>query len=160
MYSSIDVLTDIPLKLSSSIGGLDNQLKEIVRRLLLSRQLPSDLMYALGLTHVTGLLLYGPPGTGKTLIARELSALLTSRPVQIVNGPELLDKYVGEAERNIRQLFKAADDEWEEAGQRSALHVIIFDEFDSIAKKRGMLAGMSMPRSLYKCIHLCRVNDR
>jgi vesicle-fusing ATPase len=86
---------------------------------------------------VRGLLLYGPPGTGKTLIARELAKVLNARPPKIVNGPELLDKYVGEAERNIRQLFAEADEEWDRLGLKSELHVIILDEVDSIAKRRG-----------------------
>jgi vesicle-fusing ATPase len=45
-----------------------------------------------------------------------------------VNGPEVLDKYVGEAERNIRLLFREAEEEWETSRANSALHVIIFDE--------------------------------
>ena len=52
-----------------------------------------------------------------------------------------MDKYVGEAERNIRDLFAPAEEEWESKGAESELHVVIFDEFDAIAKRRGSLAG-------------------
>lgn len=95
----------------------------------------------IGINHIKGILLYGPPGTGKTLIARELAKALNSREPLLVNGPEIMDKYVGEAERNIRDLFKPAEEEWAMKGAQSELHVIIFDEFDSVAKKRGSLSG-------------------
>lgn len=78
---------------------------------------------------------------GKTLIAREIAKLLNARTPKVVNGPEILDKYIGEAERNIRELFRDADEEWDRLGYRSDLHVIVLDEFDSIAKRRGVLAG-------------------
>ena len=94
-----------------------------------------------GISHIKGILLYGPPGTGKTLIAREMAKALNSREPILINGPEIMDKYVGEAEKNIRDLFKPAEEEWATRGQESELHVIIFDEFDSVAKKRGSLSG-------------------
>ena len=58
----------------------------------------------LGLKHVRGILLYGPPGTGKTLLARQIGQMLNAREPKIVNGPSILDKYVGESEKNIREL--------------------------------------------------------
>lgn len=58
----------------------------------------------LGLKHVKGIILHGPPGTGKTLLAREISKVLDTKPT-IVNGPEILDKYVGEGERKLREIF-------------------------------------------------------
>lgn len=51
------------------------------------------------------MLLYGPPGTGKTLIARKIADALNCAKPQVVNGPEIFDKYVGEAERKIREYF-------------------------------------------------------
>ncbi|KAJ1411520.1 ATPase, partial [Ochromonadaceae sp. CCMP2298] len=110
------------------------------RRILLSRRLPQQ-MRALGVSHVRGLLLHGPPGTGKTLIAREIARTLNSVEPKIVNGPEIMDKFVGEAERNIRDLFEDAERDWDRYGHASPLHVIIFDEIDAIAKKRGSLDG-------------------
>jgi vesicle-fusing ATPase len=83
---------------------------------------------------VKGVLLYGPPGTGKTLIARELSKALHSKEPKIVNGPEIMDKYVGESERKIRELFADAKQDEEELGDESDLHVIVFDEIDSICR--------------------------
>lgn len=58
-----------------------------------------------------------------------------------MNGPEIIDKFVGEAERNIRNLFIDAEEEWKLQKEDSGLHVIIFDEIDAIAKPRGSLIG-------------------
>ncbi len=128
-------------KLNTNIGGLSTELKEIIRRILLTRKLDSNMLDTIGLKHVRGLLLHGPPGTGKTLIAREIAKALGARPPKIVNGPEILDKFIGEAEKNIRDLFNDAENEYKLFGMRSQLHVIIFDEIDSLAKKRGNLFG-------------------
>ena len=55
---------------------------------------PPEIMEQLGCKHVKGILLYGPPGTGKTLMARQIGQMLNSREPKIVNGPQILDKYV------------------------------------------------------------------
>ena len=68
-------------------------------------------MEQLGCSHVKGILLHGPPGTGKTLMARQIGKMLNAREPKIVNGPEILDKYVGEAEANIRKLFVEAEED-------------------------------------------------
>lgn len=93
------------------------------------------------MNHVRGILLSGPPGCGKTLLARELSEMLGAREPKIVNGPEILDKFIGAAEKNIRDLFEPAEREFEQLGDSSALHVIVFDELDSIARRRGSVSG-------------------
>lgn len=64
-------------------------------------------------THVrvVGILLFGPPGTGKTLMARQIGKMLNAREPKIVNGPEILNKYVGASEENIRKLFADAEKE-------------------------------------------------
>lgn len=92
-----------------------------------------------GIKHVKGVLLHGPPGTGKTLIARELSKVLRSKEPKLVNGPEIFDKYVGQAEKNIRELFSDAMEDEKNLGDESPLHIIIFDEIDAICKKRGTI---------------------
>jgi vesicle-fusing ATPase len=60
---------------------------------------------------VKGILLFGPPGCGKTLMARQIGKMLNSREPKIVNGPEILNKFVGESEANIRKLFADAEEE-------------------------------------------------
>jgi SpoVK/Ycf46/Vps4 family AAA+-type ATPase len=132
---------DIYDNMTQRIGGLSKEIKDIIRRVLLTRKLPPSTLSALGLSHVRGILLYGAPGNGKTLIAREIARVLKARKPKIVNGPEIFDKFVGEAEKNVRELFEDAEAEWERVGVRSELHVIILDEFDAIAKKRGTLVG-------------------
>ena len=68
--------------------------------------------YYLTLARVTlGILLHGPPGTGKTLLARQIGKMLNAREPKIVNGPEILNKYVGQSEENIRKLFADAEKE-------------------------------------------------
>ncbi|CAN3356892.1 vesicular-fusion protein Sec18p [Diutina catenulata] len=119
------------------IGGLDDEFQEIFRRAFNSRILPPELAEKLEYKHCKGMLLYGPPGTGKTLIARKLSKMLNGREPKIVNGPEMLSKFVGESEENIRKLFKEAEAEYKSKGDESDLHVIIFDELDSVFKQRG-----------------------
>ena len=74
-----------------------------------------------------GILLSGPPGCGKTLLARELARSLGAREPQVVNGPEILDKYVGEAEKRVRALFEPAEAEWEAAGAAARDHPHVFN---------------------------------
>ncbi|KAK6455438.1 cytoplasmic protein [Scheffersomyces xylosifermentans] len=119
------------------IGGLDAEFQDIFRRAFNSRILPPEIAEKLDYKHCKGLLLFGPPGTGKTLIARKLSKMLNGREPKIVNGPEMLSKYVGASEENIRNLFKDAEAEYKQKGEDSDLHVIIFDELDSVFKQRG-----------------------
>lgn len=125
------------------IGGLDNEFNAIFRRAFASRVFPPELVEQLGIKHVKGILLYGPPGTGKTLMARQIGTMLNAREPKIVNGPQILDKYVGESEANIRRLFAEAEEEEKRLGPNSGLHIIIFDEIDAICKARGSVAGNS-----------------
>ncbi|KAF9450678.1 vesicular-fusion protein SEC18 [Macrolepiota fuliginosa MF-IS2] len=119
------------------IGGLDNEFSEIFRRAFASRVFPPGLVEKLGIQHVKGIILHGPPGTGKTLIARQIGKMLNAKEPKIVNGPEILNKYVGASEENIRNLFADAEKEYKEKGDESGLHIIIFDELDAIFKQRG-----------------------
>ncbi|EGO27733.1 hypothetical protein SERLADRAFT_461671 [Serpula lacrymans var. lacrymans S7.9] len=119
------------------IGGLDSEFSSIFRRAFASRVFPPTLVEKLGIQHVKGILLHGPPGTGKTLLARQIGKMLNAREPKIVNGPEILNKYVGASEENIRKLFGDAEKEYKEKGDESGLHIIIFDELDAIFKQRG-----------------------
>ena len=112
------------------VGGLDTQFNAIFRRAFSSRVFPPEVVEQLGISvmmivhqhylnlvvfagckHVKGILLYGPPGTGKTLMARQIGKMLNAREPKIVNGPEILDKYVGESEANVRKLFAEAEED-------------------------------------------------
>lgn len=118
------------------IGGLDEQFKKMFRTAFASRIFPG-LVKELGINHIRGMLLYGPPGCGKTLIARQIGKVLNAREPKIVNGPEILDKFVGGSEEKVRMLFVDAEKEQREMGDESMLHIIIFDEMDAIMKTRG-----------------------
>jgi len=119
------------------IGGLDKEFSTIFRRAFASRLLHKNIVNRLGVQHTRGMLLFGPPGCGKTLIARQIGKMLNAREPKIVNGPEILSKYVGESEKNIRALFGEAEKELKLKGDDSGLHIIILDELDAICKKRG-----------------------
>ncbi|PWN41506.1 AAA-domain-containing protein [Ceraceosorus guamensis] len=123
------------------IGGLDSEFSAIFRRAFASRIFPPALVDKLGIQHVKGILLYGPPGTGKTLMARQIGKMLNANEPKIVNGPEILNKYVGASEENIRKLFADAEKEYKAKGDESGLHIIIFDELDAICKQRGSSGG-------------------
>lgn len=129
-YKKEIITTDINLD-NLGIGGLNSQFNEIFRRAFLSRTLPSIIFEKYGMKHVKGILLYGEPGCGKTLIARKISEILKAKTIQIVNGSEVFDKYVGGSEEKIRKLFKPAEED------QNSFHVVIFDEFEVIANIRG-----------------------
>lgn len=122
---------------SLGIGGLDDQMKTIFRRAFASRMYPPNFVRELGLSHVKGMVLYGPPGTGKTLIARQIGRALNCAPPKIVNGPDVLSKYFGESEANIRELFADAESDFAAMGDDARLHLIIIDEMDAICRTRG-----------------------
>lgn len=127
------------------VGGLESQLREIMTRVFQSRQLPSETFKLYGVKHSKGVLLYGPPGTGKTLIARTIAEKfgVKEENIKIVNGPEVLNKFVGQSEENIRNLFFNAEEEQKAKGDKSSLHIIIIDEIDAICKSRGSTSGGS-----------------
>ncbi|KAM7457490.1 hypothetical protein BLSTO_01747 [Blastocystis sp. subtype 1] len=93
-----------------------------------------QLFRAMGLAMPAGVLLYGPPGCGKTLLAKAVSNESRANFISI-KGPELLNKYVGESERGVRQVFERA--------RASSPCVIFFDEIDALCPKRGMDGGSS-----------------
>jgi len=119
------------------IGGLDAEFNRIFRRAFASRVCSPEIVRQMGIHHVRGMLLYGPPGCGKTLLARQIGRMLNSVEPKIVNGPEILDKYVGGSEQKVRELFAEAEADQRRLQDRSPLHIIILDELDAICRQRG-----------------------
>jgi proteasome-associated ATPase len=136
-------LEEIPDVTYERIGGLDEQV-EILRDAIELPYMYPDVFAEHKLTPPKGILLYGPPGCGKTLIAKAVANSLaksiekrTGRETAAyflnVKGPELLNKYVGETEHKIREVFKRA----REKAREDVPVVIFFDEMDSLFRMRG-----------------------
>ncbi|XP_076659143.1 peroxisomal biogenesis factor 6 [Halictus rubicundus] len=121
IYTDCKGVPRVPKVYWEDIGGLAELKHEIMRRI----QLP--LLNALGFGQ-SGLLLYGPPGTGKTLLAKAVATEYQLHFLSI-KGPEVLNMYVGQSEKNIRQVFERA--------RSAAPCIIFFDELDSLAPNRG-----------------------
>ncbi|CAB1097222.1 unnamed protein product [Ectocarpus sp. CCAP 1310/34] len=116
----------IPQVKWDDIGGLGSVKREILDVIELPLKHPE--VFGKGVKRRAGILLYGPPGTGKTLLAKAV-ATECGLPFFSVKGPELLDMYVGESERNVREVFAQA--------RLAAPCVLFFDELDSLAPARG-----------------------
>ena len=78
---------------------------------------------------------------GKTLIARQIGKILATKEPKVVNGPEILNKFVGASEENIRNLFKEAEEDTIANGDNAELHIIIFDEIDASQTNRATEQG-------------------
>jgi len=109
------------------IGGLSEQIKEVKEVIELPIKHP-ELFESLGIAQPKGVLLYGPPGTGKTLLARAVAHHTQCKFIR-VSGSELVQKYIGEGSRLVRELFVMA--------REHAPSIIFMDEIDSIGSVRG-----------------------
>ncbi len=138
------LLEEVPDISYADIGGLDTQIEEIADAVELPF-LYSDLFAEHQLPAPKGILLYGPPGCGKTLIAKAVANSLAKKVAEKtggekgrsyfinIKGPELLNKYVGETERQIRLVFQRAREKSEEGWPV----IVFFDEMDSMFRTRG-----------------------
>ncbi|MGQ0680280.1 MAG: proteasome ATPase [Actinomycetota bacterium] len=138
------ILEEVPDIDYSAIGGLDTQI-EALRDAVELPFLYADLFADYHLPPPKGVLLYGPPGCGKTLIAKAVANSLAKRTQEItgrddvrayfinVKGPELLNKYVGETERQIRIIFQRA----KEKSREGVPVIVFFDEMESLFRTRG-----------------------
>ena len=116
----------VPDSTYETLGGLDKQVKEIKEVIELPIKHP-DIFESLGISQPKGVLLYGPPGTGKTLLARAVAHHTDCCFIR-VSGSELVQKYIGEGSRMVRELFVMA--------RESAPSIIFMDEVDSIGSSR------------------------
>ncbi|GAB7094037.1 CDC48 family AAA ATPase [Halolamina litorea] len=128
-----EVFVEVPDVTWADVGGLEDT-KERLRETI---QWPLDypeVFEQMDVESAKGVLLYGPPGTGKTLLAKAVANEAESNFIS-VKGPELLDKYVGESEKGVREIFSKA--------RENAPTVVFFDEIDAIATERGRNSGDS-----------------
>ncbi|GIX06284.1 MAG: proteasome-associated ATPase [Candidatus Poribacteria bacterium] len=149
------LLEEVPDVRYEDIGGLDKQIEQIRDAIELPYLYP-EYFKEFNLRPPKGILLYGPPGCGKTLIAKAVANSLAQKARELygdqnirayfinVKGPELLNKYVGETERKIREVFQRA----REKAQEGMPVVIFFDEMDSLFRTRGMGISSDMESTL------------
>ncbi|KAM4884292.1 26S proteasome regulatory subunit 8 isoform 2-T2 [Sylvia borin] len=123
---SLMMVEKVPDSTYEMIGGLDKQIKEIKEVIELPVKHP-ELFEALGIAQPKGVLLYGPPGTGKTLLARAVAHHTDCTFIR-VSGSELVQKFIGEGARMVRELFVMA--------REHAPSIIFMDEIDSIGSSR------------------------
>jgi transitional endoplasmic reticulum ATPase len=113
------------------IGGLSEEIKKIREMVELPLKHP-ELFEKLGIEPPKGVLLHGPPGTGKTLLAKAV-ANESEAHFDVINGPEIMSKFYGESESNLRKFFEEAE--------KNAPSILFIDEIDSLAPKREESRG-------------------
>jgi len=115
-----------PTEQYSDIGGLDKQIQELMEAIVLPIT-HKDKFEAIGITPPKGAIMYGPPGTGKTLLARACAAQTNATFMKLA-GPQLVQKYIGDGAKIIRDAFQLA--------KQKAPTIIFIDELDAIGTKR------------------------
>lgn len=129
---SSDKVTDKKIRVTyDEVGGLRNEIK-VMREIVELPLRHPEIFDRLGIEPHSGILLYGPPGCGKTLIAKVLASESEANMYSI-NGPEIMNKYYGETEAKLRDIFKEAKD--------NSPSIIFIDEIDAIAPKREEAYG-------------------
>jgi transitional endoplasmic reticulum ATPase len=123
--------TEGPKVSYEDVGGLHNEIEKVREMIELPLKHP-EIFDTLGIDPPKGVLLYGPPGTGKTLIAKAV-ANESGAFFDTINGPEIISKFYGQSEENLRKRFEDAE--------KNAPSIIFIDEIDAIAPKRSEVHG-------------------
>ncbi len=121
----------VPRVTYEDIGGLQEEVKKVREMIELPLRHP-EIFERLGVEAPKGVLLRGPPGTGKTLLARAVASE-TNASFFSISGPEIMSKYYGQSEENLRDIFEQAEED--------APSIVFIDEIDSIAPKRDEVVG-------------------
>jgi transitional endoplasmic reticulum ATPase len=128
-----EVFVEVPDVTWEQVGGLEDTKERLRETIQWPLEYP-EVFQQMDMQAAKGVLMYGPPGTGKTLLAKAIANEAQSNFISI-KGPELLNKYVGESEKGVREVFEKA--------RSNAPTVVFFDEIDSIATERGQNMGDS-----------------
>jgi len=128
-----EVFVEVPDITWDQVGGLEDTKERLRETIQWPLEYP-QVFEQMDMQAAKGVLMYGPPGTGKTLLAKAIANEAQSNFISI-KGPELLNKYVGESEKGVREVFEKA--------RSNAPTVVFFDEIDSIAGERGQRSGDS-----------------
>jgi transitional endoplasmic reticulum ATPase len=127
-----EMATDKKIRMTyEEVGGLESEIKAMREIVELPLRHP-ELFSRLGVEPHSGVLLYGPPGCGKTLLAKVIASESDAN-MYLINGPEIMNKYYGETEARLREIFKEAKD--------NSPSIIFIDEIDAIAPKREDVYG-------------------
>ncbi|MBI4918540.1 CDC48 family AAA ATPase [archaeon] len=121
----------VPEVTYEDIGGLNEEITKVREMIELPLKHP-EIFERLGIEPPKGVLLHGPPGTGKTLLAKAVASETNAHFI-LINGPEVMSKWYGESEKNIRSKFEEAE--------KNAPSIIFIDEIDAIATKREETRG-------------------
>ncbi len=121
----------VPTITYDDIGGLKEEVSSIREMIEIPMKHP-EVFERIGINPPKGVLLYGPPGTGKTLLAKALANELDAY-FKVINGPEIMSKYYGESEKQLREIFEDAE--------KNSPAIIFIDEIDSIAPNRDNVTG-------------------
>ena len=121
----------VPDTTYEDVGGLEDEIKKVREMVELPLKHP-EIFERLGIEAPKGVLLHGPPGTGKTLLAKAVANETNSHFI-LINGPEIMSKYYGQSEENLRKKFEEAE--------KNAPSIIFIDEIDAIASKREETRG-------------------
>ncbi len=124
-------ISKLPRVTYDDVGGLEEEVRKVREMIELPLRHP-ELFDKLGVEAPKGVLLHGPPGTGKTLLARAVASETNSNFISL-SGPEVMSKFYGQSEENIRDIFNEAEE--------NAPSIIFIDEIDSIAPKRDEVSG-------------------
>ncbi len=127
----ISEISRVPEVTYEDIGGLQEEIRKIREMVEIPMKHP-EVFEKLGITPPKGVLLYGPPGCGKTLLAKALANEINAH-FSVINGPEIMSKYYGQSEENLRNVFDEAE--------KNAPAIIFIDEVDAIAPKRENVTG-------------------
>ncbi|WP_304124683.1 CDC48 family AAA ATPase [Methanosphaera cuniculi] len=127
-FEGVENLIDVSYE---DIGGLTNEVKKVREMVEMPMKRP-ELFKQLGISAPKGVLLSGPPGTGKTLLAKAVANEANAHFI-VINGPEIMSKYVGGSEEQLRELFEEAEE--------NSPSIVFIDELDAIAPKREDVSG-------------------
>ena len=142
--SRIDGVTNLVDISYDDIGGLKEEVKKVREMIEIPLKKP-EIFEKLGVAPPKGVLMHGPPGTGKTLLAKAVANESDAHFI-LINGPEIMSKYVGGSEENLREFFEEAEE--------NAPSIIFIDELDAIAPKREETQGETERRTVAQLLTL------
>jgi ATP-dependent 26S proteasome regulatory subunit len=138
---NVDIITKLKTNIISyGLAGFEEYIDKIIKDVLIAK---TELVPEHIKKHIKpskGIIMYGPPGTGKTTLARNLAKSLEIDDcnIKMITSTEIFNKYLGESEKNVRELFSEAKKDYKLHKENASLHMIIIDEIDAVLTKRGL----------------------